>query len=142
MLLFLSIFHSEFILKLNLNCLYYKSSHLRTCVSVVTFTRQLIKCPPRREGSESKVMLTGAKQWGPLPVLEKGREDTSNRQVSRDSVLICLCIICLYLWAGGQTVHTCGGQRIDSLWEATPSTMCVLRFELGSPGLVAKAFTF
>lgn len=87
-------------------------------------------------------MLTGAKQWGPLPVLEKGREDTSNRQVSRDSVLICLFIICLYLWAGGQTVHTCGGQRIGSLLEATPSTMCVLRFELGSPGLVAKTFSF
>lgn len=87
-------------------------------------------------------MLTGAKQWGPLPVREPGREDTSYHQVSRDSVLICLFIVCLYLWAGGQTVHTCGGQRTDSLWEATPSTMCVLRFELGSPGLVAKAFFF
>lgn len=142
MLLFLSIFHREFTLKLHLNCLYYKSSHLRTCVSVVTFTRQLIKGPLQREGSEAKVMLTGAKQWGPLPVREPGREDTSYHQVSRDSVLICLFIVCLYLWAGGQTVHTCGGQRTDSWWEATPSTMCVLRFELGSPGLVSKAFFF
>lgn len=118
---------------------------------MVTFTRQLIKCPLQREGSQFKVRLTGAKQWGPLPVLETGREDTSDCQVSRDSVLTCgdtsfqasacLSFACT-LWAGGQTVHTCGGQRTNSLWEATPSTMCVLRFELGSPGLVAKAFFF
>lgn len=142
MLLFLSIFHREFTLKLHLNCLYYKSSHLRTCVSVVTFTRQLIKGPPQREGSEAKVMLTGAKQWGPLPVREPGREDTSYHQVSRDSVLICcLSFVCTCGLGDRQFTHVkVRGQ--DSLWEATPSTMCVLRFELGSPGLVAKTFFF
>lgn len=61
----------------------------------MTFTRQLIKGPLQREGSEAKVMLTGAKQWGPLPVREPGREDTSYHQVSRDSVLICcLSFVC------------------------------------------------
>lgn len=79
-------------------------------------------------------MLTGAKQWGPLPVLETGREDTSDCQVSRGTVLICsdtsfLASVCLSFactcgLGGGQTVHICGGQRTDSLWEATPSTMC------------------
>lgn len=116
----------------------------------MTLTRQLIKCPPQRESSESKVMLTGAKQWGPLPVLETGREDTSDCQVSRGTVLICsdtsfLASVCLSF------ACTCGlgGGRQFTYVEVRGQTACgrphllpcVLRFELGSLELVQRPFS-
>lgn len=88
-------------------------------------------------------MLTGAKQWGPLPVLEKGQEDTSNHQVSRDSVLICLFVYHLLVLVGLGTDSSHMWRSEDrQLVGGHTFYMCVLRFELGSPGLVAKAFSF